>query len=202
MPIDFLSDGPERGGPTLILAHGAGGAMDSEFMNFVAAAIAAEGVRVLRFEFPYMRVRRESGKSRAPDREPVLLETWREAVRECGEARPFIGGKSMGGRMATMVADELGVAGLVSLGYPFHPPGRPERTRTAHLEGLRTPALVVQGSRDPFGTSEDVAGYALSSAIQVQWLEGGNDDLRVPGRKKNETWAEAAAAAVAFVKRR
>jgi predicted alpha/beta-hydrolase family hydrolase len=155
---------------------------------------------VLRFEFPYMAQRRTTGKSRPPDREAVLLDTWRSAVAECGDDRPIIGGKSMGGRMASMVADEVGVAGLVCLGYPFHPPGRPERLRTAHLETLRTRALIVQGTRDPFGTSEDVAGYQLSGAINVHWLEQGNHDLRAPGRTKADTWGEAASAAVAFVK--
>ena len=159
-------------------------------MNVVAGGIAAGGVRVLRFEFPYMRARRVDGKSRAPDREAVLLEAWREAVRECGDVRPYIGGKSMGGRMASMVADELGVAGLVCLGYPFHPPGRPERLRTAHMEPLKTRALIVQGTNDAFGTREDVAGYALSSSITFHWIEGGNHDLRAAGRKKAECWAE------------
>lgn len=199
MTIDFLRDGPAEAETTLILAHGAGAAMDSEFMNFVAGAIAGDGIRVLRFEFPYMRLKRQNGKSRAPDREPVLLESWREAVRECGAVRPFIGGKSMGGRMASMVADELRVAGLVCLGYPFHPPGRPERTRTAHLAGLTTPALIVQGSGDAFGTREDVAGYELSAAIRLQWIEGGNHDLRAPGRKKSECWSEAVAAVTEFI---
>jgi len=201
MAIDFLTDGPASAPPTLILAHGAGAPMDSEFMNVVARGIAAEGVRVLRFEFPYMRGRREGGKARPPDREPVLLESWRQAVRECGAAKPFIGGKSMGGRMASMVADELEVAGLVCLGYPFHPPGRPERTRTAHLEGLRTPALIVQGTNDTFGTRDDVAGYVLSPAIQMHWLDGGNHDLRAPGKKRDETWGEVIRTVAAFLGR-
>jgi predicted alpha/beta-hydrolase family hydrolase len=106
----------------------------------------------------------------------------------------------MGGRMASMVADELAAAGLVCLGYPFHPPGRPERLRTAHLEDLRTPALVVQGTRDPFGTEDDVRAYRLSDAIAMHWLQGGNHDLRAPGRTRAESWTEAASAASAFVK--
>ncbi len=199
MAIDFLSDGPADGKSTLILAHGAGAAMDSEFMNFVAKEIAGAGVRVLRFEFPYMAQRRTTGKSKPPDREPLLLETWRAAVADCGAKKPFIGGKSMGGRMASMVADELGAAGLVCLGYPFHPPGRPERTRTAHLEPLSTRALIVQGSRDAFGTADDVAGYTLSKAIDFHWIEGGNHDLRAPGRTKTECWREAAGAVAEFI---
>jgi predicted alpha/beta-hydrolase family hydrolase len=106
----------------------------------------------------------------------------------------------MGGRMASMVADELGVAGLVCLGYPFHPPGRPERLRTAHLEALGTETLIVQGTNDAFGTRSDVEGYVLSDKIQVHWIEGGNHDLRAPGRKKSETWDEAVKAALGLIK--
>ncbi|MEO8035231.1 MAG: alpha/beta fold hydrolase, partial [Acidobacteriota bacterium] len=119
---------------TLVLAHGAGGPMRSRFLATISTGLAARGVRVVRFEFPYMAARR-----RVPDREPVLLETWREVVSELGGGGGlFIGGKSMGGRMASMVADELGVSGLVCLGYPFHPPASPERLRTKHLKVLKT----------------------------------------------------------------
>ena len=144
----FLVDGPARAPLTLVLAHGAGAPMDSPFMKIVAAGIAHGGFRVLRFEFPYMHARRD-GKRKPPDRGPVLEQTWREAIREAaGKAGPgavVIGGKSMGGRIASMVADEAGVAGLVCLGYPFHPPGQPEKLRVAHLEKLKTPALFLQG---------------------------------------------------------
>jgi len=198
MAIEFLTAGPGDG-PTLILAHGAGAAMDSEFMNVIAAGLGNEGIRVLRFEFPYMAGRRADGKRRPPDREAVLLDTWRQAVRESGAERPFIGGKSMGGRMASMVADEIGAAGLLCFGYPFHPPGRPERLRTAHLEHLQTRALILQGTRDTFGTREDVAGYALSPSIAVHWIEGGNHDLRAPVKTKAQSWGEAVGAAAAFV---
>lgn len=173
----FLSDGPDNASTTLILAHGAGAPMDSEWMNAIAAGIAANGIRVLRFEFPYMAERRVSGKRRPPDREAVLLDTWRKAFAEAGDGRVFIGGKSMGGRMASMVADELGATGLVCLGYPFHAPGKPEKPRIAHLEHLRTRTLIIQGESDPFGTRHDVAGYPLSPAITIEWLEEGNHDL-------------------------
>lgn len=199
MALDFLTDGPTDG-LTLILGHGAGAAMDSEFMNFVAAGLGDAGLRVLRFEFPYMAGRRIDGKRRPPDREAVLLDTWRQAVRECAAEHPFIGGKSMGGRMASMVADEVSAAGLVCFGYPFHPPGRPDRLRTTHLEHLQTSALIVQGTRDTFGTSEDVAGYSLSPAISFHWIDGGNHDLRAPGRTKAQSWGDAVAAAAALVK--
>lgn len=194
----FLFDGPEPGPdvPTIVLAHGAGAPMDSGFMNIVARGLAAEGIRVARFEFPYMRARREGGKNRPPDREPVLRDAWLNAIGELGGGeRLVIGGKSMGGRFASMVADEAGVRGLVCLGYPFHPPGRPESLRVKHLETLKTPALIVQGTRDTFGTREEVEGYALSPAIRVVWMEDGDHSFK-PRASSGRTEAGNAAAAV------
>lgn len=157
--------------------------MDSPFMNRVAEGLAARGFRVARFEFPYMARRRSGGKRGAPDREPVLRAGWKEVVERLGGGpRVVVGGKSMGGRIASMIADEAGARGLVCLGYPFHPPGQPEKLRTAHLAELKTPTLVVQGSRDAFGTREDVAGYALSPAIRIHWIEGGDHSFKPPGR--------------------
>ncbi|HYK42169.1 MAG TPA: alpha/beta fold hydrolase, partial [Thermoanaerobaculia bacterium] len=140
----FLFDGPAGASRTVVLAHGAGGPMDSPFLNDFAAGLAAEGLRVARFEFPYMRARRSGGKSGAPDREPVLRDAWHRAITALGGGRSLvIGGKSLGGRIASMVADEADVAGLVCLGYPFHPPGQPDRLRTKHLAALRTPAVIL-----------------------------------------------------------
>jgi len=181
MATHFLFDGPDPGPDviTVVLAHGAGAPMDSPFMNKMADGLAAEGLRVARFEFPYMRARREEKRNKPPDREPVLRNAWLSAIEELGGGeRLVIGGKSMGGRFASMVADEAGVRGLVCLGYPFHPPGRPENLRVKHLENLKTPALIIQGTRDPFGTPEDVAGYALSPAIRVAWLEDGDHSFK------------------------
>lgn len=204
--MDWLFDGPEEA-PRIVLAHGAGAPMDSASLQTLAAGLAAEGLRVARFEFPYMRARRTEGRQRPPDREPVLLDTWREAIKEMSElggAGPLvIGGKSMGGRMASMIADEAGARGLVCLGYPFHPPGKPERLRTAHLADLRTPTLVVQGTRDPFGTREEVAGYQLSPAIRLVWLEDGDHSFKPrasSGRTEAQNLREAVAAVAAFVK--
>ncbi|HXU29834.1 MAG TPA: alpha/beta family hydrolase [Thermoanaerobaculia bacterium] len=173
---NFLWNGPDDASVTLILAHGSGAPMDSPFLEKFAQGLAEREIRVARFEFPYMHARREGGRGGPPDRTPVLLESWRAAyaaVQAEGAGRVAIGGKSLGGRMASLIADEVGAAGLVCLGYPFHPPGQPQKLRTAHLEALRTPTLIVQGTRDPFGTPEDVAGYALSSAIRIEWLESG-----------------------------
>ncbi len=203
MKEHMLFDGPEDG-PAIVLAHGAGAPMDSTFMNIVARGLAAGGARVARFELPYMRRRRETGERRAPDREPVLREAWLAAIAALGGGgRLVVGGKSMGGRIASMVADEAGVRGLVCLGYPFHPPGRPERLRTAHLRDLRTPALIVQGTRDPFGTPDDVAGYDLSPQIRVLWLEDGDHSFKPrasSGRTERQNVAEAVAAALEFLK--
>ena len=131
--------------------------MDSPFMETIAEGVAKAGIRVARFEFPYMRRRRETGKGGAPDPGPALMQSWRDTIEKLGGGkRLVIGGKSLGGRIASMIADETGVRGLVCLGYPFHPPGKPERTRTRHLEHLRTPALILQGTRDTFGKPEEL----------------------------------------------
>ena len=198
----MIFDGPEDG-PTVVLAHGAGAPMDSPFMNIVASGLGAAGLRVARFEFPYMRRRRETGERRAPDREPALRAAWKEAIEALGGGeRLVIGGKSMGGRMASLVADEMGARGLVCLGYPFHPPDRPDRLRTAHLADLRTPTLIVQGTRDPFGTPEDVAGYTLSPAIRLLWLEDGDHSFKPrasSGFKEKQHLETAVGAVVKFV---
>ena len=194
-PSRFLFDGPEDAAVTLVLAHGAGAPMISPFMNVVARGVAEGGVRVARFEFPYMHARRQGGRRGAPDRGPVLEEAWREVIAHLGGGeRLVIGGKSLGGRIASMVADRAGVRGLVCLGYPFHPPGKPERLRTKHLEDLRTPALIVQGTRDTFGSREDVAGYRLSPSIQIAWIEDGDHSFKPrasSGRTEAQNLSEA-----------
>jgi hypothetical protein len=171
-------------------------------------AIAAQGVRVVRFEFPYMAARRVDGKKRGPDRQPVLLEACAAAIDGLGPARRLvIGGKSMGGRMATMAAaaaEQAGepVAGVVCLGYPFHPPGRPEKTRVEHLKDLATPTLIVQGTRDRLGARADVDGYDLSSAIRLLWLEDGDHDLtprKKSGRTQAQNWGETVAGISGFL---
>jgi predicted alpha/beta-hydrolase family hydrolase len=180
---EFLLDGPPDAPLTLALAHGAGSPMDSPSLSAVARGLAARGWRVARFEFPYMRARRTSGKRGAPDRTPVLRQAWLDVIEKLGGGvKLVIGGKSMGGRIASMVADESGARGLLCLGYPFHPPGRPTQLRTAHLADLKTPALIVQGERDAFGTRQDVAGYTLSPSIRLAWIEAGDHSFKPPAR--------------------
>jgi predicted alpha/beta-hydrolase family hydrolase len=202
----FRFDGPDTSDHVYLFAHGAGGGMDTPFMAAVARGLGARGIRVVRFEFPYMAARRNGGKRGAPDREPVLLAAWRDVVAQNGGGdRVFIGGKSMGGRMATLVADELRVRGVVCFGYPFHPPGQPAKLRTAHLERLVTPMLVLQGERDPFGTREDVAGYSLSPKIDVEWIADGDHSLKPrakSGRTESENVAAAIDAAARFIQAR
>ncbi|MBT9384665.1 alpha/beta hydrolase [Pseudooceanicola sp. CBS1P-1] len=179
---DVLLTGDLPGRPTLLLAHGAGAAMDTPFMSQMAEGLAARGLRVARFEFAYMAGRRSGGAKRPPPKVALLEQEYRAAIDALPCDGPLlIGGKSMGGRVASLIAQDLHaegrIAGLVCLGYPFHPTGKPENLRTAHLAGLTCPTLICQGSRDPFGTRAEVATYALSPAITLHWLEDGNHDL-------------------------
>lgn len=204
--MEMLKDGPPGAQWTVILAHGAGAPMDSPFMNGVAQDIGARGCLCLRFEFPYMAARREDGRRRPPNHQSKLLQTWREAVELAGvpAEQLVIGGKSMGGRMASLLADELDVAGLVCLGYPFHPAGKPERLRTEHLEALSTPTLIVQGERDGLGNRAEVESYALSPAIRLHWCPDGDHDLKprkASGTTHEANLAEALDAIDAFVRR-
>lgn len=182
MDSRFLITGPEDSGTTILLAHGAGAPMDSKSMNAAAAALADAGFRVARFEFGYMAARRTSDQRKPPPKAETLQPEYRDAVAALGaKGKLIIGGKSMGGRVASMVADELyaegKIAGLLCLGYPFHPPEKPAQLRTAHLENLQAPALIVQGTRDEFGTRTEVETYTLSKAIRILWLEDGDHDL-------------------------
>ena len=205
MTPDVLFDGPDNAALTIVLAHGAGAAMDSPFMNAFAEGLAAVGFRCARFEFPYMRERRETGKRRPPDRATVLMATWHSVIESLGgAARLVIGGKSLGGRIASMIADDVGARGLVCLGYPFHAPGReaaPERL--AHMATLRTPALIVQGARDALGNQGEFAGYDLSPAVRVHWSEDGDHSLKprvASGRGEAQNLAAAVEAVVEFVR--
>ena len=183
MSTTFLFDGPEDAEATILLAHGAGAPMDSAALNATAKALADVRLRVARFEFGYMAARRTDAGRKPPPRAETLIPEYRAAVVALGAKGPLIiGGKSMGGRVASMVADELyaagSIKGLLCLGYPFHPPGKPEQLRTKHLVGLKTPTLICQGTRDEFGTRDEVPNYALSDQIELFWLEDGDHDLK------------------------
>lgn len=183
MPTSFLFDGPEDARVTLMLAHGAGAPMDSASMTTTAKVLAANGFRIVRFEFGYMSARR-SGERKPPPKAESVMPEYIAAIDDLGPTNGplIIGGKSMGGRVASMVVDQLyaarRIAGLLCLGYPFHPPGRPTQLRTKHLLDLRTPTLICQGTRDEFGDRYEVGEYGLSDAIEVFWLEDGDHDLK------------------------
>jgi uncharacterized protein len=151
----FLTDGPVHAPVHIVLAHGAGAAMTSPFLEKMAHLLTERGLQVSRFEFDYMAARRDGGKRRPPPRAEKLVPEYRRAIEElraqgAGKQKLIVGGKSMGGRVASLAADELFSAGLIDglvcLGYPFHPPGKPENLRTAHLEHLACPALIVQAN--------------------------------------------------------
>jgi len=202
--VELLRTGLDSA-PRLLLAHGAGAPMDSPFMDTFAEKVAAAGIGVVRFEFEYMAKRRDDGVRRGPDRAPTLVARFQEVLNLVGPAAEVvIGGKSMGGRIASMIADDVGAAGVVCLGYPFHPPGKPERLRTAHLETLKTPALIVQGTRDRFGTEEEVASYSLSPSIEIAWMEDGDHSFK-PRKKSGRTLEQnleaAADAAIELIQR-
>ncbi|MGY3863317.1 alpha/beta fold hydrolase [Aeromonas lacus] len=171
-------DAPVR----ILLAHGAGAGMEHTFLAELSRLLAGPDIEVVRFNFPYMSKRALDGKRRPPDRQPVLLAHWREVVREFAHPRLFLAGKSMGGRMAAEISDEIycemNAAGLLILGYPFHPPARPDRWRGEVLKQIKTPTLLLQGERDTFGSRVELADFPFSSAVSVHWLTDGDHGFK------------------------
>ena len=185
--MDFLVTGTDNAPTTFLMAHGAGAPMDSPFMEDIARGLVEHDIRTLRFEFPYMQEARESGKRKPPNSADVLKSRWIEAIKAAGKAECLvIGGKSMGGRIASMIADQVGAQGLICLGYPFHAPGKPEKTRIEHLMQMSTPTLILQGSRDPFGSQAENDGYELSQSIRRVYLEDGDHSFK-PRKKSGRT---------------
>jgi len=173
----FIVNG-DKGAPTFVFAHGAGAAMDSEFMTTVATGLANRGIRVVRFEFPYMQQQRATGKRRPPDRQPRLLEHFRWVLDQLDIEHPFIGGKSMGGRMATLLASEMKFPGVIVLGYPFHALGKPEKVRIDHFCQLKAPVLICQGDRDSMGSKSEISQYRLPASVGIEWFGDGDHDLK------------------------
>lgn len=186
----MLHDLPETGTAhaRLLLAHGAGAPMDSAFMNQITALLAARGIAVTRFEFSYMAARRTGAARRPPPRAERLVEEFANAIvkltnePEIAPLPLLIGGKSMGGRIATMLADQFynssTIKAVVALGYPFHPSHKPDKLRTAHLENLKAPLLIAQGERDTLGTRDEVQTYRLSKHVEFAWATDGDHDLK------------------------
>lgn len=179
MTAAIIVDGPAAADWTLILAHGAGAPMDTPLMTRLAHGLGDSGIRVIRFEFEYMARRRQDGKKRPPDAASKLLARFREAIGNADWAsRVALGGKSMGGRMATLLAAEGHGEAAIVFGYPFHPPGKPDRLRLDHFPGIACPVLICQGERDRFGTADEVAGYTLPAGIHLHWAPDGDHDLK------------------------
>lgn len=186
---------------TILLAHGAGAAMDSSFMNLLADTLFEHDIEVIRFEFPYMQERRTLGKKRPPNKVAELVKHWQHMVKWAemrGTLPIFIGGKSLGGRTASMFFSEFPVAalGCICYGYPFHPPKKPDSLRVDHLVKLQKALLILQGTRDPFGVPEEVAGYGLTDRVQLHWLESGDHDfspLKRSGLTQSQLIEQAAA---------
>lgn len=206
----WLPQGPleVRGEPRLarlLIAHGAGAGQDSTFLQRLCDALANHGVQTLAIEFAYLQRMRAEGRRRPPPRIDHLVEeftAWCDLLSHPDLPPLWLGGKSLGGRVASLVAARDGARGLALCGYPFHPPGRPERLRLDHWPDLACPTLVVQGTRDPFGTREEVAGYGLPPVARLHWLEDGDHDWK-PRRASGFTQAalidQGAAAIAAFM---
>lgn len=189
---------------TLVVAHGAGSGMEHPFLAGFTRALFTESVATLRFNFPY----REAGR-KFPDRPPAAIAAWRAAMDQArarsGGEPLWAAGKSFGGRMASMaVADGMPAAGLVYLGYPLHPPGKPEKIRDEHLYGLPLPMLFLQGTRDPFATPAllEAVVARIGPAATLQWCEGGGHTFEVAGLKRSpeEVGAALAAPVAAFMR--
>jgi predicted alpha/beta-hydrolase family hydrolase len=200
-PVSFLADGPDGAATTVVLAPGAGADMRAEFMEVFATGLAARDMRVVRFNFAYA----EQGR-KSPDRQPVLEDTYRAVVdhvrAHMSPGKLVIGGKSMGGRIASHVGTD--VDGLVFLGYPLHPPGRPDRIRDAHLYELKTPMLFVEGTRDPFCPLDTLQDTISETGIDatVAVIDGGDHSFKVrasSGRSTKGAWAEVAERTVAWI---
>ncbi len=194
--IRYAPTGPTSKNVHIILAHGAGAGQRHPFIAGVARQLAKAGVDVWTFDFPYMEQKR-----RAPDRAPVLEDCFRQVIafaRESAGAPEalFIGGKSMGGRIATHLAAQADqLAGVFALGYPLHPPGKPEQLRTAHLGSIRVPVLIVQGERDAFGTPAELgqAIGAMKARVTLEVVEGGDHSLATRGRSADQVYEWLAA---------
>lgn len=193
--IKFDFDGPKKAPLTIVLAPASGQSLKVEFMAHFAEALGNVGLRVARFNFPYMAERDSTGRRRAPDGEPVLLETWRQAINQLGAERLFIGGKSQGGRTAATVADECGVGGVVCLGFPFHATGKSDQYDLTPLDTIQTPTLLMQGEWDTFGDKGEVQSYTLSPQVQLKWMKEGDHSFQPPKeskRTREENWDIAA----------
>ncbi|GLT17332.1 alpha/beta hydrolase [Vibrio zhanjiangensis] len=194
---DVLIDG-DPNSPLFIFAHGAGAGMEHDFMVKVTKELVHRGIQVVRFNFPYMVKRSCDGKRRPPDRAPKLLEAFRDVINQFADKPVVIGGKSMGGRMASLLASDNLVAGVACLGFPFHPPGKPENYKGEHLATLEKPCLIVQGERDTFGRREECTGFKFSQRVDIQFIADGDHSFK-PRKSSGHSEAENITAAAQYL---
>lgn len=196
---DWLIDRPNQFGTGILLAHGAGAGMQHDFMQQVARSLCGKHFLVVRFNFDYMQTALATGRRRPPNPMPQLMDCFHQnlaAVQaEFSPSRWLLAGKSMGGRVASSVLNEVEAQGAVCLGYPFHPPKKPDKTRLSPLQASEKPILVVQGTRDALGNLDEVEQYSLSDQVRIHWLEDGDHDLK-PRKKSGFTQAGHIASAV------
>jgi len=208
--MDLIWNGSPQAKWTLILAHGAGASMHSEYMQYFATELARQGIQVGRFNFPYMVTAIETQRRRPPDRAPKLLAAWQEIIERVRERlaakgsdqRLAIGGKSMGGRIASMSTNHEGVDALVCLGYPFHPPAKKDKLRIEHLPDIKVPTMILQGERDTFGTRTEVRGYRLPRKTKMRWLTDGDHSFKPRKRSgvtQTENWDTAIESIIGFL---
>jgi predicted alpha/beta-hydrolase family hydrolase len=193
---NIIIDGKSNTRATFLFSHGAGAPMDHPFMAFFAKHLSERGLKVVRFEFDYMALRRQDGKRRLPDHLPKLREQFLRVINSFASDTLIIGGKSMGGRVASIITSENNpsVTGCVCLGYPFHPPNKPSTLRTEHLKEVSSKILICQGERDRLGTIGEVKTYTLSPNIEFFWLKDGDHGFKPrksSGTTEEENWLEA-----------
>lgn len=195
-----------------IFAHGAGAGQDSDFMQAIAKRLETNGVKVVLFDFPYMQKMKAENRRRPPDRMPKLIQAYQEKILEViqsldkSQKNIFIAGKSMGGRVASMLASSSSVIhslkGVICLGFPFHPPKSPDKYRGEHLENINLPVMILQGERDPFGTKQEVENFNLSKSVDTYFIADGDHSFK-PRVKSGHTleanYSDTVARIIAFM---
>lgn len=206
---EFLVNSPRKNLKGIfLLAHGAGKGAANPFLETIAQGVINSGVRVVRFNFPYMEGMLQTGKRKSPNSGRVLRKCFSDVISHCIEIEQvaakyiIVGGKSMGARTASMIADKHQVGGVVCLSYPFHPPRKMEPLRITHLQTIQTPTLICQGERDPNGRREEVQQFSLSKSVQFHWLADGDNNFiprKISGRSQQENMADAIEAINRFI---
>lgn len=183
--MKVIVDSPHAPIADFVFAHGAGANKNSDFMQTMTQNLVELGIRVIRFDFPYMIKAQQTGRRHPPNKMPMLQDDFMQVLADHKSELPlFVGGKSMGGRVATMLPDFTAVSGIVCLGYPFHPPGKSDKLRTEHLFSITKPVLVIQGERDTFGNRAEVTQYGLPDNIEIAFLAAADHSF-VPLRSTN-----------------